>query len=400
MLKTQLEDNEISDEEAIKKFLLDIDCLDPLDEWTKKFNLFDILKVTRTEIRHSNLLAWLLNPNEIHNLGDYVLKGFVQHYVKSFPQESDVVETLLKDFNDCIVFREWKNIDILVVSKTENLVICIENKIFSKEHDDQLQRYMKDVESTYHNFKKIFIYLSPEGDRSSDPGFWCSMSYSDVLDILEKSKKKNRLSPEATFLIDNYIDAIRRDIVEDKKLAQICAEIYTKHQKALDLIFENKPDKALDLFNIIMKWARQKSQDKEIILVEDNCTKTYIRFLTEYMNTLIPESEEADSGWKSKSHYFYEIKNDYNSGKKFSIQLTLNSTNCTDKQMESFEKLNKLLTNQTLKSNWVWRTCFSSKQHKIDDELDEEKILKTLDQFLKDVKKNEQNIEKKILRVK
>ena len=81
MLKTILDDNEISDEDAIKKFLLDIECLDPLDEWTNKFNLFDILKITRTEIRHSNLLAWLLNPNENHNLGDCVLKGFVLHYV-------------------------------------------------------------------------------------------------------------------------------------------------------------------------------------------------------------------------------------------------------------------------------------------------------------------------------
>lgn len=396
MLKTILDDNEISDEDAIKKFLLDIECLDPLDEWTNKFNLFDILKITRTEIRHSNLLAWLLNPNENHNLGDCVLKGLVQHYVKLFSKESDVVETLLKDFNDSIVFREWKNIDILVVSENEKFVICIENKIFSKEHDNQLQRYMKDVEDTYQNFKKIFIYLSPEGADASAPEFWCSMSYSDVLEIIEKSKKKHRLSAEATFLIDNYIDAIRRDIVEDKKLAQICAEIYTKHQKALDLIFENKPDKALDLFNIIMKWAQKKSQDKEIILVEDKCSKTYIRFLTEYMNTLIPESEEADSGWKTKSHYFYEIKNDYNSGKKISIQLVLNSTNCTDEQREIFEKLNMLLTDQPLKSNWVWRTCFSSKQHKIDDELDEEKIFKALEQFLKYIKDNEQEIAKKI----
>ena len=33
----------ISDEEALQNFLLDIDCLDALLPWTKRFNLFDVL---------------------------------------------------------------------------------------------------------------------------------------------------------------------------------------------------------------------------------------------------------------------------------------------------------------------------------------------------------------------
>lgn len=62
---------------ALKEFLLDIECLDPLAEWTSKFNLFDILKITRTEIRHSNMLSWLLNPSENHGLGDSIIRGFM-----------------------------------------------------------------------------------------------------------------------------------------------------------------------------------------------------------------------------------------------------------------------------------------------------------------------------------
>lgn len=75
------EDNETDEVQALKDFLLDIECLDPLAEWTSNFNLFDILKITRTEIRHSNMLSWLLNPNENHGLGDNILKGFVQYVV-------------------------------------------------------------------------------------------------------------------------------------------------------------------------------------------------------------------------------------------------------------------------------------------------------------------------------
>ena len=85
-----------SDEEALKIFLLDIDCLDQLDEWTSKFNMFDILKITRAEIRHSNLLAWLLTPYENHGLYDSVIKGIIQYAATTLPNsESDIFSTLL-----------------------------------------------------------------------------------------------------------------------------------------------------------------------------------------------------------------------------------------------------------------------------------------------------------------
>ena len=53
---------EKKDEEALREFLADIECLDALSPWTERFNIFDILKISRTEIRHSNMLAWLLDP--------------------------------------------------------------------------------------------------------------------------------------------------------------------------------------------------------------------------------------------------------------------------------------------------------------------------------------------------
>lgn len=56
-----------SDEQALQDFLLDIDCLKELSPWSEKFNMFDVLKISRTEIRHSNMLAWIMDPNE--NMG-------------------------------------------------------------------------------------------------------------------------------------------------------------------------------------------------------------------------------------------------------------------------------------------------------------------------------------------
>ena len=65
-----MSENILTDEEALQNFLLDIQCLDELLPWTGKFNLFDVLKVSRKEIRHSNMLGWLMDPNENHGFGD------------------------------------------------------------------------------------------------------------------------------------------------------------------------------------------------------------------------------------------------------------------------------------------------------------------------------------------
>lgn len=120
---------ELDGAKALKDFLLDIECLDSLSEWTSKFNLFDILKITRAEIRHSNMLAWLLSPNENHGLSDSVIRGFIHHVVTSFSEEAEVFDTLLMDCHDFVIQREWHNIDVLAVSVDENLLFASRIKL-------------------------------------------------------------------------------------------------------------------------------------------------------------------------------------------------------------------------------------------------------------------------------
>ncbi len=335
---------------ALRDFLLDIECLDPLAEWTSKFNLFDILKITRTEIRHSNMLSWLLNPSENHGLGDSIIRGFIHYVVTSFSEDIDVFDTLLMDCHDFVIQREWHNIDVLAVSVDEKFVLCIENKIDSREHDNQLNRYRKIIEDTYPEYKKMYIYLSPEGMEASDTEYWCSMSYQDVLEIIENARKKVALLPDAALLLDNYIETIRRDIVGDERLTKICAEIYAKHQKALDLIFENRPDRASDLADIIKAWAVTKTESGEIEIVQEKCVKSYIRFKTDYLSTILPDSVEPDSGWNTRNHYFYEVRNI--DGREFFIQLSLSAKNITDEQRKICNRINEYFPSRQQKENW------------------------------------------------
>lgn len=379
---------------ALKDFLLDIDCLDSLDEWISNFNLFDILKISRTEIRHSNVLAWLLDPNGNHGFGDRIIKGIIQFIVSWYSSDDDIFKTLLMDCHDFIIQREWHHIDILAVSHSQKYVICIENKIDSGEHNNQLKRYHDDVEQVYSDYRIMYIFLSPDGRESSEPETWLSMGYQDILDILDSSSKKVHLIPETQLLINNYIDTIRRDIVGDEKLSQICAEIYAKHQRALDLLFEYRPDRAAELAEIFHNWCIKKTEEGAIEFVPEKSGKTYTRFKTKTMSQILPDAQEAASGWNTKNYYFYEIRN--NDGKEYFIQLAFSSKNIPDELKATCEKINSFYPSRQQKKNWQWRIHFSTKRSKPDEALTENKIYEQLDKKLEEILKFESDLLEKL----
>lgn len=385
---------EASDEESLRDFLLDIECLDPLSEWTDSFNLFDVLKISRTEIRHSNMLAWLMTPTENHGLGDSVLSGFIQYCVSNRAIEQDILKVLLLDCYDFEIRREWSNIDILAVSQKSQFVLCIENKVDSGEHGNQLETYVKTVESTFPDYNAVYLFLSPEGVEASDPEKWTSMSYLDVLKIIEKARSRHTVLPGVGLLIDNYIETVRRVVVGDDKLARICADIYAKHKRALDLIYENRPDRMSELAEIFRKWAAEKTNEGVIRLNPDKSTKSYTRFTTDEMSAVLPE-DGLLGGWNSNNHYFFEIVIS-TQVRDFWMQFEISSLNMTEEMKLVAERINEISPSRQQKQNWQWRTHLSTRKVKVDEELSEEKIFEQLDKLLKEIKAGEARILEKL----
>lgn len=352
------EDHELQENlKSLRNFLLDIDCLDELSEWTNQFNLFEVLRIAKTEIRHSNMLAWLLDPNENHGLNDGVLKAFFRILFKKgylSSQLEDEFDLLLMDYHDFAVYREWHAIDILLYSESEGVVVAIENKTFSNEHDDQLKRY-REIISTYLPAVRtsLFVYLTPHGAESSDPDNWHAVSYEEIVDAIEATAKNAELPGQVNLLISNYIDAIRRDVLEDARLEELCLKIYNKHQKALDLLFEYRPDRAAQVRDVIQNWADEKA--KQGIIVHDRSwdTLTRVRFKTDFISRIIPDSVTANSGWKTHNHYFYEIVLDRKKV-RFGMGLCFNSTNASGEELLAFEKVCEALDTQ-LPDRPVWQ---------------------------------------------
>src|SRR5699024_2877485 len=221
----------------------------------------------------------------------------------------------LIDYYDFEIRREWKNIDILLISESNKFVVVIENKVWSTESKHQLKKYYNIVQEEYKRYEKVFIYLTPFGDESSDPETWLSLSYNVITQIIEKAVDfhKDSISKGARLFINQYIEIIRRHIVGDNELEEVCRKIYYKHKKALDLIFEYKPDIYSDISNELQTLIRSIPS-----LIIDTAGKTYIRFTSNQLDQLI---EKNGNGWtNSKRLLLFEFQN---RGNKLDLKLII-----------------------------------------------------------------------------
>ena len=106
--------------EEIKKihqFITNNFDLEKLESQTNEFNPFKILKVDKYEIRNSNVLSWLFDPRQNHNLKDTVLKKFIcDALVKNdnFNIRYSSFDIQTSSLMDVEVRREWKNIGSIV----------------------------------------------------------------------------------------------------------------------------------------------------------------------------------------------------------------------------------------------------------------------------------------------
>ena len=180
----------------------------------------------------------------------------------------------------------------------------------------------------------------------------------------------------------------------DERLTKICAEIYSKHKRALDLIFENRPDRASDVAELFRNWGAQKTKSGEMEIVLDKCNKTYTRFKTATMSSILPDAEEALSGWNTKNYYFYELIN--NGGTDFYIQISFSSKNIPEHLRAICDEINIHYPARQQKENWQWRLPFRTKASKIDLDTSDEKILELLDKKFDEVKAFENALKSKM----
>jgi hypothetical protein len=228
---------------ALTAFCVNNTELEQLEAMLAEFNVFEAAGLTSQEIRHSRFLSFLLDPKGAHGLGELFVTRLLQAAVQGRrPDEVGVtaLDLELMDFNDLQVACEVQRIDILLLSASNQFAVVIENKVGTGEHSNQLSRYLKAVEAIKPGWRILPLLLSPLGVEPSDPRYF-AVSYESVAAILRSliDSRRSSMGPDVALALTHYERLLRRHVVSDSKLTELCQQIIAKHRKALELLMEH-----------------------------------------------------------------------------------------------------------------------------------------------------------------
>jgi len=258
---------------TIEEFIFDDNVqvtLEKIKNSVMNFNILEITGMGSQEIKHSNILSWMLSDSE-HNLGYKILEGFLKKVIEV--HEVDAATDFLKHYvylpnnkRNITIYREKDNIDLLIVDNANKVIIAIENKVYASERvagkgGGQLKTYFGIVNDKYKDFKnKYFIYLTIDQSlptTTENQNIWLCATHEMIGQVVEDVTKSQNLSSKTEIILTSYIDLLkRRNIMEDKNLEELCRKIWDTNSKALDILFRYRTtnlDKLYDL--IIAKYS-------------------------------------------------------------------------------------------------------------------------------------------------
>ncbi|MFY0712778.1 PD-(D/E)XK nuclease family protein [Seonamhaeicola sp. NFXS20] len=386
---------EIIELEKEYKNLLSDDLYDQLLIRTQEPNIFTILGVADYEIRHSNFLGWLLDPHEFHGLNDLFLQRVLQDVlIDERAKGISIIELSNLNLSDVEIRREWKNIDILIITK--NFVVSIENKIWSSESHGQLLKYKNIVEENFPKKKKCFVFLSPTGQDASQSDIYISYSYNRIAEILNSILNSRSKIINAAILqyIKDYLTIIKQNIMSDDSSNIWARQLYKNHKNFFDFVFRNKPDIWFDCAEIL----NEKVIKQGWILGSKN--KGYVRFIPPSLEPLILKYKKAN-GWPDKEAFLFEF--DFNNKKKIYFRSTVSpAVDYFDYDRRIVEILSEL---DGAKENLgaKWKCHFSSVlSWNLETFILEgdEKQQQKLDAFIEAIKPIVERVEKQLLKYK
>lgn len=218
-----------------------------LQDQLSQFNILDVLGVADYEIRHSNVLAWLFDPLSSHGLGDKFLKDWLSVILTEAKLSAALVGLNAADVNQwqnftVEVLRERHNIDVLVrirFSRGKEWMICIENKLHSKQGSDQLIRYRQVVEKEYQGARKVFVYLTLSGEAPNDKNYLAARheQVAQALRRVMEAGAKSISHHQAVFL-EHYLNSIELKI-HARSLVQPNA-LLTRHPAEFQVLLDQQ----------------------------------------------------------------------------------------------------------------------------------------------------------------
>lgn len=229
------------------------------------FTVFDVLGTADYEIRHSNVLSWLLDREGNHGKGSF----FLEILREEISREHDLPGLPFANYQ---VSREGENedekIDLLLVAGDRSWIIVVENKLFSPETGDQLDRYFRYIEERYGDIpQRFYFYLTPDGiapDREEDEARWLPISYQFVREAVARFTSDDLPARIRDFL-DQYLEHIDRNVLKGTGKVERQRNVMRRHAK----VFHALPY-LLDKDSILKQCDDEEFEQLKSILAVQN----------------------------------------------------------------------------------------------------------------------------------
>lgn len=210
--------------------------------YSKSFS--EILGVSRREISHSGFFAWLLGNLESHNLGEFPIKKFLDIILKfsndklkskhsdlfnSFVTEDYSIERLfikseyaIKNVGRLDIYIE---LTLLIAGKTKNIKLVIENKVESRENNDQTNSYYNFFNPTENDDNiVIYVYLTPistlELIELTEPECNCKafiqINYQSIVDYLIEPALNQNISSRTQNILTEYLKSLSQPSIDEE----------------------------------------------------------------------------------------------------------------------------------------------------------------------------------------
>ncbi|MCM1005569.1 MAG: PD-(D/E)XK nuclease family protein [Prevotella sp.] len=253
--------------EDIQRFY-NSDALHRLQSLMCRESLLEICRMRTWETAHSAFLKWLFTNEEFNRLPLspivtllrlYAANAYIQDSPNKQFAKPELLEKLLsggiKSVTSVVGGVELstsnkRRIDIqLSLKYLDNSVqkeirICVENKMFSKEHTDQCAEYYNHYEQLSDNIPTLFIFLSPDSSNVTKDPHYVHLLYQELYDsVLYPLYKHYRghHSKRAIFYLKEYMNSLTsinedyNPIVMSNEYKNLLKQIYENHR---DLFFE------------------------------------------------------------------------------------------------------------------------------------------------------------------
>lgn len=296
--------------DKLSRLVVDSDEFTLIDARTHQFCPFEAIGMVRQEIRHSNFLAYLLDPARPHGIGDVALRAFLMTLAEG--NSAQRLDFHFRDLSSAKIWRERDHIDILIEippGKSKGLVVAIEIKVDASERDAQLSDYANRVTARYprREWDTLFCFLTPDGRDGQSHGSsdWASLSFGELLSALEAAITREGITGEGTKLFDFYHSMMKRhDIVKDSpdpELDRAVQAIWAKHKEALEFLIANRPDPLNDLLLELdenqASFAEALSEAVNFNIAPDSRVHRWRRFSFPALSEDFPKMFDGDTSW-------------------------------------------------------------------------------------------------------